>query len=111
MTIGISANPGQTVIVALQIIDLNGERIDGYVPQIDFVINPAGSQFTGYPENMARLSEGLYNSSIVIPSGLAAVGTYLVSVSWSHPNTGFTQSELFLINAALPFGTSSVSPA
>lgn len=107
--IGISANPGQSVIVAVQVLDNTGQRVDGYVPQVDFVIAPSGAQYSGYPEAMVRLSEGLYTATIVIPSGLTAVGTYLVSASWVHPNTSQSQYEVFLINAALPFGNSTVT--
>jgi hypothetical protein len=110
MTVGISANPGQTVIVVVQVTDSNGQRVDGYVPQIDFVVLPSGSQFSGYPENMINESLGLYTAAIVIPSGISAVGTYLVSASWIHPNTGLSQYEVFLINAALPFGSATVTP-
>ena len=107
--IGISANPGQTITVAVQVTDSNGQRVDGYVPQVDFVILPSGSQFSGYPENMVLETQGLYTASIVIPSGLTAIGTYVVSASWTHPNTGFTQYEVFLINVALPFGNATVT--
>lgn len=109
MTVGLSANPGQTVTIAVQVLDSNGQRVDGYVPQVDFVVLPSGAQYTGYPEAMARQSEGLYTAAIVIPSGVAAVGTYLVSASWLHPNTGLPQYEVFLINAGLPFGNATVT--
>jgi len=108
MTVGISANPGQTVLVAVPVLNSSGQRTDGYVPQVDFVVLPSGVQYSDYPENMVRQSEGLYTASIVIPSGIAAVGTYLVSASWTHPDTGLPQSEIFLINAALPFGNATV---
>lgn len=114
--IGLSANPDQNVTIAIQVLDGYGQRTDGYTsdgytPQVDFVITPNGSQFSGYPENMARISEGLYNSTIVIPSGIASVGTYLASVSWIHPDNGTTQYELFLIHVARPFGVATVTPA
>ena len=111
MTVGLFANPGQSVGVAVQVLDLNDERIDGYVPQIDYVINPAGTMQTGFPTAMTNEATGLYSLNISIPTGLTAVGTYIVSVSWLRPGTAFTQSEVFLINVALPFGNAKVSPA
>jgi hypothetical protein len=109
MTVGLSANPGQTVTIAVEVKNSGGQRVDGYVPQVDFVDTPSGLPMSGYPDNMVRLSEGLYTAAIVIPSGLTAVGTYVVSASWVHPNTGLTQYEAFLINAALPFGNATVT--
>lgn len=109
--IGLSANPGQTIIIAVQTLDGYGSRVDGYIPQIDFVMAPSGSEFSGFPSQMTRITEGLYNSAISLPTGLSAVGTYLVSVSWLHPDTNAPQYELFLINAGLPFGAAIVTPA
>ena len=111
MTVGLFANPGQSVGVAVQILDLNSERIDGYVPQVDFVVTPAGSTQSGFPSAMTREAEGLYSLNINIPTGLTAVGTYIVSTSWNRPGTAFTQYKVFLINVALPFGNATVSPA
>jgi hypothetical protein len=109
--IAISANPGQSVRVAVNVLNSNGELVDGYVPQIDYVINPSGQMFSGYPATMVRESVGIYSSPVDIPSGLLAVGTYIVSTSWPRPGTAFTQSAVYIINAALPFGNASVSPA
>lgn len=110
-TVGISATTGQTVIIAAQVLDGYQERTDGYTPTVDFVLNPSGTEMSGYPANMSRLSEGLYNSSISIPSGLANEGTYLASVSWTDPDSGRTRYQIFLINAARPFGIATASPA
>lgn len=106
-----NANPGQIVSVTTQILDVDGQRVDGYVPQIDYVINPAGIMLAGYPLAMIRETVGVYRSSISIPTGILAIGTYIVSVSWSRPSTSLTQYEVFLINVALPFGNASVAPA
>ena len=106
-----NANPGQTVIITTQVMNSNAERIDGYVPQIDYVINPAGAMITGFPLAMTREALGVYSSGISIPTGLLAIGTYIVSVSWSRPGTALTQYEVFLINVSLPFGTASATPA
>ena len=107
----ISTNPGKTVAITTQVLDTSGERVDGYIPQIDYVITPSGSMSSGFPANMTKVAIGLYSSNITIPSGSSAVGTYIVSISWTRPGTSQTQYEVHLINAFLPFGNSSVSPA
>ena len=110
MTIAISVNPGQTAIIAVQTLDGYGQREDGYIPQVDFVLDPSGEQLIGYPVAMSAIATGLYNSAIVIPTGITAVGTYLASVSYINIE-GYVTSEIFLIHAARPFGAATVSPA
>lgn len=111
MTVGLFANPNQTVILAVQTLNSDGVRTDGYIPTIGFVLNPSGVGLSGYPIAMTAVSTGLYNYGVSIPSGSVAVGTYIASITWTHPTTGYTQAEVFLISVALPFGSSSVSPA
>jgi hypothetical protein len=110
--VSIFANPGQTLLLALQTLDGYGTRADpSEIPQIDFVLSPSLVVATGFPKNMIKISTGLYYYNIVIPPGCAEViGTYTVSTSWKHPTTGHTQHGLFLINVALPFGNSTVFP-
>lgn len=107
----IAANPGQSVGIVNQVLDANGERVDGYIPQIDYVINPSGTMQSGFPANMTKESTGVYSLNVNIPSGITAVGTYIVSTSWTKPGTALTQYKVYLINVHLPFGVSSVSPA
>lgn len=106
-----NANPGQTVSVTTQVMNADGERVDGYVPQIDYIIDPAGAMSAGFPLAMTRETVGVYSSGVSIPTGILAIGTYIVSVSWTRPGTALTQYEVFLINVALPFGTASATPA
>jgi len=111
MTVGLFANPGQTIVLAVGVLNNQNSRQDGYVPTVDFVRDPSGSDLTGFPAVMVRDSVGLYDKGVSIPTGVTAIGTYIASVSWTHPDTAATQYELFLINVALPFGTASATPA
>ena len=113
MTVSLSANPGQTVRIAIATKDGYGQRADGYAtPQVDFILTPALVAFSGtFPVAMPKVSTGLFTFEIVIPAGAAAIGTYIASASWPDPTTSFDQFEDFLINVSLPFGNSSVSPA
>lgn len=107
---GIFANPGQTIGVAVQTLDSNAERVDGYVPQIDYVIIPTGTMMSGFPLVMTREAVGTYSGDVIIPFGITAIGTYIISTSWTRPGTALTQYKLFLVNVALAFGNTSVSP-
>jgi hypothetical protein len=108
----IFANPGQTVTVAVQTLDGYGSRQDpASLPVVDYVVLPDSTQSPGFPVAMDKVSTGVYKKNVSIPTGASAVGSYIVSISWNHPVTGFPQYGLYIINVALPFGTSSVSPA
>jgi len=111
MTTSFSANPGQTIILAVEVLNNNNSRVDGYTPTLDFVLDPSGTALSGFPDAMTNISIGLFNLGVSIPSGITAIGTYIASASWVHPDTGFTQYGLFLINVALPFGTASATAA
>lgn len=105
----ISSTPGQSVGISVEVLDVNGERVDGYIPQIDYVINPLNVMQNGFPLNMTNRAVGVYNSNITIPSGVTAIGTYIASVSWSRPGRALTQYQVFLISISLPLGA-TVSP-
>lgn len=106
--IPIFANPGQTVKIVIETKNSDGYRVDGYTPTIDSVYFPSGSTASGYPASMTALETGLYYRSLTLPSGSTALGTFIVSCSWTHPTTATTQYEVFLIQVAMPFGNSSV---
>lgn len=111
MTVSLSTNPGQTVRIIVATKDGYGERVDGYAAQVDFVLNPDLTEFSGtFPASMEEVSVGLYSFEIALPSGVSNIGTYIASVSWIDPDSGSTQYEDFLINSFRPFGNSSVSP-
>lgn len=113
-TTSISARPGQTIRLAVQTVDGYGARIDGYVPVVQRVFFPDGTQASGYPAAMAQIDTGLYAHGITIPSGSDYLGTFIVSIFYDDPDAGsgnLVSWEIFLINVSRPFGNSSVSPA
>jgi len=101
----LSYAPGQTVTIIQEILNLDGYRADGYafygsgvlgVPVIARIIKPDLTLTTAYPAAMTQLDTGLYSFSFTLPTGAAAVGTYIVDGYWYHPSTlklqqGFTQ--------------------
>lgn len=104
------ANPGQVVTFSLQTIDGYGARVDGYVPRVMQVLFPDLTASSGFPSNMQRIGTGLYIHQLTIPAGATSVGTFIVSTLFTDPDTNSPQWDVFLINVALPFGNSSISP-
>lgn len=112
MTTSFNALPGQTITLCIQVVDNTGKLHDGYqAPTLDFIKLPNGSSASGYPVVMTEIITGIWKISLVIPSGITAIGTYICSISYPDPDTAVFQNELFLINVILPFGVSSVTPA
>lgn len=110
--IPVFANPGQSVSLSVQTLDGYGSRVDGYVPQIMSIFLPSNTFASGYPLFMNRIDTGFYIAKITIPNGIAALGTYVVSILYDDPVDPNHHEiwQLFQINVALPFGNSSVSP-
>ena len=104
------ANPGQTVTLVTQVVDGYGARVDGYVPQVTNVLFPSGSLASGFPQDMVRLSTGLYKHDLSIPAGTSSLGTFIASVLFTNPATAGPTWQVFAIQVALPFGNSSVTP-
>jgi hypothetical protein len=120
----IFANTGQLVRLVIQTLDIDGYRIDGYIPVVQNIIFPDFSVAVGYPRHMTQVYitgdgyvpgvdgdgyvSGLYIHGLLIPTGITALGTYVANVYWE--NNGQPQWDSFAINVARPFGNSSVSP-
>lgn len=104
----IFANPGQTVRLTIQTVDGYGDRADGYVPIVQQVLFPDLSIAQGYPQSMARVGKGLYIHGLVIPTGVAFLGTFIASVYYEE--AGGKRWETFTIQVARPFGNTTVSP-
>ena len=118
MSTVLSQMPGQTATIVQQVLNQSGARADGYFfsgsgplgdPVIERVILPNQTLATGFPVAMNRLDVGLYTYSFVLPSGAAAVGLYIVDVSWYHPDTHALQQDVILINVTAPFGLYSTT--
>jgi hypothetical protein len=85
------------------------EPNDGYyVPVVQRVMFPDLSSAEHYPRPMTRVGVGLYAHGVGLPSGVPAIGTYISSISWTEDDG--VHWETYGINAARPFGVTSVSP-
>lgn len=99
--------PGQTVAIVQQVLNLDGYRQDGYVydsisgphgePVIARVMAPDLSLLTGFPFAMVKLDTGLYYMSFILPQGPSALGLYVVDIYWYHPTTFQLQQDVIEI--------------
>lgn len=111
----LSYMPGQTVTIVQQTVNSDGYRADGYSPYgngdpvIARIIYPNLTSATGYPIAMNKIDTGLFYYSFTLPSGAAAVGTYIVDLYWYHPTTGQLQQDVVLVLVTAPFGLYSVT--
>jgi hypothetical protein len=114
----LSANPGQNVIVILEVKDAAGIRVDAdALPSVTRLILPGFVSAPGYPLPMAKVDVGIYAFGLAIPSGAqtqsggSTCGTYLVDVSYSVATLPAT--ELYQIVVTTPYVNSGfgMSPA
>lgn len=126
----IFANTGQLIRIVVQTLDGYGNRCDldgygypivdgysspidgytdGYVPPIvESILYPDLTYAIGYPRSMTRISLGLYGFYLSVPNGISSVGTYIVSIR--RLDSGVVVWDTYVVNAARPFGITSVTP-
>jgi len=118
--ITLSYSPGQTVALFLETKNSDGYYADGYYedgysidgyesPVIQKIIKPGMILDGYYPYPMTKFDTGLYHYSFTLPTGAAAVGSYLVNMAYRHPNSGLLQFESYLILVRAPFGLYSAT--
>ena len=102
--------PGQVATIFQEIKDGYGVRTDdGYIPTVDRIIFPGFTVATGYPQDMIRLDTGLYYFQFTLPSGAAAVGSYLIDIAYLNPVNGYINTETYQIVVTAPFGNFGLS--
>lgn len=102
--------PGQQVTVFQEVKDGYGNRTDdGYTPVVTRVIVPGFTLAIGYPVAMARLDTGLYYYQFTLPNGAAAVGSYLVDISYLNPVNSVINTSTYQVVVTAPFGNFGVS--
>ncbi len=98
--------PGQQATIYFQLVDANGVRTnDGYVPVVVQIIMPGPYPCTAlsFPINMTIIDTGLYYFQYAIPSGAAAVGSYLIDVAYLAAD-GYVNNEIYQLVVTAPFG-------
>lgn len=102
--------PGQVATIFLEVTDgYNNIREDSHTtPVVVRIFKPDLTYMDGYIQAMDRLDTGLYRFQFTIPTGAAAVGSYLVDVAYTDPG-GFHSGALFQIVVTAPFGNFGVT--
>jgi len=106
----LSYSPGQLVTVFVQTVDGYGVRQDGYVPIITRILYPDLSIPSNFPKNMNRIDVGLYYFQFQLPTGAAAVGSYLVDIVYQDPTTLANRNCIIQVLVSAPYGIYSAIP-
>ena len=113
-------SPGQSVTIFLETLSSTGARADGYAdasfdgydyPIVKRMFLPTLSGATGFPAYMSRLDTGLYYYKFTLPTGSAAVGSYLLDVEYTNPTSKITNYALYQIIVTSPYGNFGISVA
>lgn len=111
MTTILQSSPGQQVLITLEILNSSGTRTDGYIsPVIERVFFPNLSTSSIFPLPMSKLDVGLYYLAFQLPTGAAAVGSYLVDGYWVDQDRTTVKNFLYQILVSAPSGNFSASP-
>jgi len=115
--------PGQKATIFLETFASDGYTradvtvpIDGYVdddgyaaPLITRVVFPDLSLAADFPQIMIKLDIGLYYFQFTLPFNGNSIGSYIVDVSYIHPETGGTYTKLYQLITNAPYGNYSVT--
>ena len=104
--------PGQQVTIFLEIKDGYGSRVSApSLPSISKIIFPSLTLAANYPQDMEQIETGLYYYQFTLPTGAAAVGSYLIDVSYINPENNAVNNQLYHVIVNAPFGNFSASVA
>lgn len=101
----LSYSPGQVATIFLEITDgYSNVRQDSLTtPLVMRIFKPDLTYMDGYIQEMDRIDVGLYTFKFTLPSGAAAVGSYLVDVAYTDPD-GFNSNVAYQILVNSQFG-------
>jgi len=103
--------PGMRTTIFLETPNSDGYRVDGYTPpMIERIFLPNFNEADGYfPQPMTKLDTGLFYFQYVLPIGAAAIGSYLIDVTYLSPATNNLTTEIFQLVVTAPFGVYSAT--
>ena len=102
--------PGQKCSIVLDVRDGYNIRVDPISsPYISRVVDPNFNFIDGYHIDMTHIDTGLYVGKFTLPTGAAAVGSYLVDVTYISPITHLSTIEMYNVIVNAPYGNYSVT--
>jgi len=102
--------PGQKVTIFLETLDGYGVRENVIsTPTVNRIIFPNFTLAPGYPQFMMQLDTGLYTFQFVLPTGAAAVGSYLVDVGYNRVSDGYSIIKAYQVVVIAPYGNYSAT--
>ena len=102
--------PGQKATVVLETVGADGYRMDSpQIPTVAHIWDPSLQLIDGYAGDMTQVSTGLYVFYYEIPKGAAAVGSYLIDVTYLDPVTSGAQEIIYQLIVNAPYGIYSAT--
>lgn len=102
-------SPGQIVTLILETLDGYQRADSGTTPSITRIIFPDLTLASGYPQNMTRLSTGLYRFIFTLPKKAISIGSYVADVTWSDPHSGAPAQTYYQIIVTAPQGNYGIT--
>ena len=98
-------SPGQVVTAILETFNSDGYRQDSSsLPIVSRVIFPAFTLASNYPQSMIKLDTGLYYYQFTLPTGAAAIGSYIIDVLYADPVTSILKEKAYQVICNAPYG-------
>lgn len=84
----IYAAPNQSINLIFTVLNSLQQRTNAVsLPIVTNVYKPDITLLSGFPLEMTNIDVGLYLFNIILPMGQAAIGTYIINISWIDPDT------------------------
>jgi hypothetical protein len=105
-------SPGSKVTATLQILNAAGSRFPlTETPALNSITFPNGTLGSTSAVVVSNVMNGVYQFKFTLPIGAAAVGNFLLDISYIDPDSSTTKSALIEIQVSAPLGNFTVSPA
>lgn len=102
--------PGQKVTIFLEILDLDGYRVNpSLTPSVSRIFLPDLTLSLGFPLDMIQVDVGLYTFQFTLPTGALAVGSYLIDVEYINPISDDLNTKLYQVICNAPFGNFGIA--
>lgn len=96
------ASPAQTITLIFEVLNSDGYRVNSpTIPSIAKVFDPSLAIMSEYPKDMDQIDEGLYSFSFTMPIGSESLGTFIIDLIWTNPDTDLINQTFYQIISRL----------